>query len=162
MSTQPPPEAFAKRQSPQLIEALHNAHEIALREGHSHVGTQDMLTGLLVTWFGEEQLALANTPVPILKVLPAMRTLIRSTRAPLADAHPKELPYLPPSERGERALRASHRVAHELGHEMVQPDHLVLALLEDDQCLAVQMAVLLGIRPDALRAHTLERLAQPA
>ena len=62
------------------------------------------------------------------------------------------------TKRARTAVKAAQRLAVEADAETVRPEHLLLALLEDDDCLAVRVMRDLGAPSDALR----DRLATVA
>jgi ATP-dependent Clp protease ATP-binding subunit ClpA len=54
------------------------------------------------------------------------------------------------TKRARTAVKAAQRLATEADAETVRPEHLLLALLEDQQCLAVRVMSDLGAPPDTV------------
>ena len=55
------------------------------------------------------------------------------------------------TKRARNAVKAAQRIAAEADAETVRPEHLLLALLDDEQCLAVGVMRGLGAPPDTVR-----------
>ena len=61
----------------------------------------------------------------------------------------------PFTDKAMRALHATPHHARRLGHRQVGPEHLLLALMDDESALAVRLVRRLGTTPEALRDQTL-------
>ena len=57
------------------------------------------------------------------------------------------------TERGKRVIQLAHHEALNLGHTMVEPEHLLLGLLQEGGGVACQALVELGVDPENLAAH---------
>lgn len=62
------------------------------------------------------------------------------------------------TDKALRALKATPRHARRLGHRRVGPEHLLLALIEDETALAVQLIQRLGTDPEVLRHQLLDAI----
>ena len=60
------------------------------------------------------------------------------------------------TERGKRVIQLAHHEALKMGHPMVEPEHLLLGLLQEGGGVACQALVELGVVPDQLCAHIRE------
>ncbi|MBR1671477.1 MAG: AAA family ATPase, partial [Fretibacterium sp.] len=60
------------------------------------------------------------------------------------------------TERGKRVIQLAHHEALRMGHPMVEPEHLLLGLVQEGGGVACQALVELGVVPDKLCAHIRE------
>ncbi|MCR4818374.1 MAG: ATP-dependent Clp protease ATP-binding subunit [Fretibacterium sp.] len=60
------------------------------------------------------------------------------------------------TERGKRVIQLAHHEALKMGHPMVEPEHLLLGLLQEGGGVACQALIELGVVPDQLCAHIRE------
>jgi ATP-dependent Clp protease ATP-binding subunit ClpA len=68
------------------------------------------------------------------------------------------LGYLAMTRRSKRALELSHREATRMGDDHIGPEHILLALLEDNQALSVELIRRLGSTPELVRERMLAAL----
>ena len=64
------------------------------------------------------------------------------------------------TERAQRAVLYAKGEAGRLGHDRVGTEHLLLALLSDEECLAVATLGGLGIAPETVRRRVVEAVGQ--
>ncbi|MBQ3654185.1 MAG: ATP-dependent Clp protease ATP-binding subunit [Synergistaceae bacterium] len=57
------------------------------------------------------------------------------------------------TERGKRVIQLAHHEALNMGHTMVEPEHLLLGILQEGSGVACQALTELGIDPENLAAH---------
>ena len=57
------------------------------------------------------------------------------------------------TERGKRVVKLAHQEALNLGHSMVEPEHLLIGVLQEGGGIACQALIELGVDPDNLAAH---------
>ena len=57
------------------------------------------------------------------------------------------------TDRGKRVIQLAHQEAINMGHTMVEPEHLLLGLLQEGGGVACQALVELGVEPDHFSAH---------
>ena len=60
------------------------------------------------------------------------------------------------TERGKRVIQLAHHEALNMGHSMVEPEHLLLGLLQEGGGVACQALQNLGVNPENLAAHIRE------
>ena len=60
------------------------------------------------------------------------------------------------TERGKKVIQLAHHEALNMGHSMVEPEHLLLGLLQEDGGVACQALKELGVNPEDLAAHIRE------
>lgn len=101
--------------------------------------------------------ALANVGIDLHEV----RRRIEETFGPSALDRPPLRPTATPlTDKGLRALKATSEHARRLSHRQVGPEHLLLALLDDENALAVKLICRLGTSPESLRDRTLAVLRE--
>lgn len=148
---------------------------------HNYIGTEHLLLALTVSHFGvassdlaecgitetdlkaqviheigaeEERLteidaeALAGIGIDLEEV---RRRLEEAFGASALDTPPPCPTGTPFTDKVMRALRGTSRHARRLGHRRVGPEHLLLALMDDESTLAVRLIKRLGTSPDKLR-----------
>ena len=64
------------------------------------------------------------------------------------------------TEPAQHAVTQAKREAGRLGHDRVGTEHLLLGLLNDEQCLAVATLGRLGIAPETVRRRVQESIGQ--
>ena len=64
------------------------------------------------------------------------------------------------TERGKRVIQLAHHEALSMGHSMVEPEHLLLGLLQESGGVACQALVELGVDPDNLASHIRDLIGQ--
>ncbi|MBQ6739012.1 MAG: ATP-dependent Clp protease ATP-binding subunit [Synergistaceae bacterium] len=57
------------------------------------------------------------------------------------------------TERGKRVIQLAHQEALNMGHTMVEPEHLLLGLLQESGGVAYQAITELGVDPENLASH---------
>lgn len=126
--------------------ALNLAIEAAQSLGHTYIGTEHILLGLLDEGSGVAAAALVNAGVTADGVLEMVRTKIGvGSRTALTPSD-----FTP---RTKRILQHAVVKAARLGHNYVGTEHLLLALLEESDSYAVSFMKELGVKPaDLLEA----------
>ncbi len=64
------------------------------------------------------------------------------------------------TERGKRVIQLAHQAALEMGHNMVEPEHLLLGILEEGGGVACQALTELGVDTENLAAHIKELIGK--
>ncbi|MDQ4145040.1 MAG: hypothetical protein M3198_15125 [Actinomycetota bacterium] len=91
--------------------------------------------------------------------LPEVRRRIEETFGPSAlDASPPCTTEPPLTPKARRALRGAAHQARNLGDSEVAPEHVLLAVLDDQSALAARLIERLGLTPHALRERLLRAL----
>ena len=136
-------ESFSDR----LGRVLHYAQEEAARLGHSYLGTEHLLLGIIKEGRGgaiDTFLQLKVEPDDIKKTLEEMLDVADSTYF---------LGRIVPTARAQTAIEQAQREAKMLGSRQVGTEHLLLSLLREGKSLAAQVLAMFDITyPDAKRA----------
>jgi ATP-dependent Clp protease ATP-binding subunit ClpC len=128
--------------------ALANAREVAADLGHSYIGTEHMLLGIVIL----ERLGAERS-----RVAAGVREIVRKGNAG-QEAFRADLPY---TSRAKKVLELSMQEARALNHTYVGTEHLVLGLLAEGKGVAAQVLQSSGITLDRARLEMLALLGGP-
>ncbi len=132
---------------------VQKAARAAAREcGHSYVGSEHLLVGLLREPEGTGGVILRENKVDEERLLALIDQLI----APSVETPRKEKGEWTPRAAG--ILAASIEEAHVIGDELAGTEHILLALLKDVDCAAARLLYTMGINLQKLYMETLEVL----
>ena len=121
--------------------AMNYAIENAQALGHTYIGTEHILLGLLREESGVAYVVLSNAGVTFENVEKNIKEKIGvGSEVKLT---PNDL-----TPRSKRVLQRAMMVSARFGHNYVGTEHLLIALLEDSESYAVRMIVDTGIRPE--------------
>ncbi|MDX6643086.1 MAG: ATP-dependent Clp protease ATP-binding subunit ClpC [Solirubrobacteraceae bacterium] len=135
----------------QARSALSLAQEEARALGHSWVGTEHLLLGVLR---GQDDVAAA-----VLERLAVTYERARNQVARINGvADTPVTGELPLSPRGTEALEQAEREAYELRSGVVRTAHLMLGLLDERESLAVRVLADAGVAPEQVRAELLRAI----
>jgi hypothetical protein len=126
-------------------------HEARLLQ-HNYIGTEDLLLGLLREGDGVAAKTLESLGVS----LAAAREQVEETIGRGLSSPPSHIPFTP---RAKKVLELSLREALALGHSYIGTEHLLLALLREDDCVAAQVLIRLGADHARVRERVLRLLA---
>lgn len=122
-------ENFSKRV--QLI--MKNAKEEAIRLGHSYVGSEHLLLGLIRLNSGLSHKILDIYDCDIEDIRTMIEDLIKSSGGTMTLGH------LPLTRRAERILRNAYNEAAALGASVADDEHLLLAMLKETEGIALEV-----------------------
>ena len=122
-------ENFSKRV--QLI--IKNAKEEAIRLGHSYVGSEHLLLGIIKESSGLSIKILEIYDCNILDIKSMIEDMIKSSGGTLTLGH------LPFTRRSERILRNSYNEASALGSSLADDEHLLLSMLKETDGIAYEV-----------------------
>jgi ATP-dependent Clp protease ATP-binding subunit ClpA len=126
------------------------AQQEAERSGHSYIGTEHLLLGLLGEEDGLAYHALSNLGVEA----PAVRQAIENV---LARDEPIAVQQIIPTSRVKKVIEISFEEARRIGHNYVGTEHLLLGLLIEGEGIAARVLENLGVTLDRARSE-IERL----
>jgi ATP-dependent Clp protease ATP-binding subunit ClpC len=134
-----------ERFTDQAHRAVVFAQEEARQLNHDHVGTEHVLAGLLREDRGAAAQVLEASGVTLDAVRERIEALAGHGQAPPRG----HIPFTPRAKKGfELALREAVRLGRNIG-----TGHLLLGLIGQGDCLAVQVLGALGVDLEALRAR---------
>jgi ATP-dependent Clp protease ATP-binding subunit ClpC len=146
-------ERFTDRARRAVVLAQEEAREL----GHSHIGTEHLLLGMLRDSggggsSGSSVAASALTSLGI--TLEAARETVAAAvgRGPGQTGH---IPFTPPAK---RSLELALREALQLGCDYIGTEHILLGVIRDDTSVAARTLAGLGAQPEAVRQRVIEML----
>ncbi|GCA74597.1 ATP-dependent Clp protease ATP-binding subunit ClpC [Microcystis aeruginosa NIES-2520] len=120
------------------IKAVMFAQEEARRTGHSVVGTEHLLLGLI-----GEATATAALILKDLKVtLHESRRLIEGMTGRGTGYSPVNIPFTP---KAKKMFEQAFQEARQLGENAIAPEHLLLAITADPESLAAKILIMQGV-----------------
>ncbi|MFW5646021.1 MAG: ATP-dependent Clp protease ATP-binding subunit [Acetivibrio ethanolgignens] len=134
-------------------EAVENATMIAYELSHNYVGTEHLLIGLLSSP-GVASRVLEENGVEKERLLELIQQLI----APNTNVGTAERDNFTP--RSQRILGQSYREAKRLGSGMVGTEHLLIALIKEQDCIAVRLLNTLGVNVQKLYVDLMTAVGQ--
>lgn len=135
--------------------AMKFSQEVAAELGHSYVGTEHLLYGLLKEGSGIAARVLQSQGMTDEKVLKQIEELIG--RGEKMNEQPLGL-----TPRTKRVLELSFREARKIGHNYIGTEHLLLGILKEGESVAVRIMMDLGIDPQKLFHEMIKMLNEEA
>ena len=134
-------ENFSKRV--QLI--IKNAKEEAVRLGHSYVGSEHLLLGMIKDSSGLSIKILEIYDCNVLDLKSMIEDMIKTSGGTLTLGH------LPFTRRAERILRNSYNEATSLGSSFADDEHLLLSMLKETDGIAYEVLNAYSIDYDSVQ-----------
>ena len=127
------------------------AQKEAERFKHDYIGTEHILLGLVKEGSGVAVTALNNLNVDVEKVRREVEKLVVS--------HEKDGPSTPAVHAaGKKVLELASEEARALGHPYIGTEHIPLGLLRENESVAAQVLINLGLKLEDVRAEILDLL----
>ena len=130
------------------------AHQEALRFNHEYIGTEHILLGLTKEGSGVAANVLRKMDVDLRKIRTAIENTVRSGPDLVT------MGRLPQTPRAKKALEYAMEEAKELRHTYVGTEHILLGLLRQQDGVAAQVLMNLGIKLEEVREEVLSMLGQ--
>ncbi|MBQ2272830.1 MAG: ATP-dependent Clp protease ATP-binding subunit, partial [Clostridia bacterium] len=112
--------------------ALNYALEAARELGHSYIGTEHLLLGLTQTEDSVAQKALSDAGITV-------EGLVSRIAESIGTGRPSMVSGQDMTPRMKKILEQSYAEARQLGHNIIGTEHLLLALLRESDCKAVEL-----------------------
>lgn len=129
---------------------LQLANQEAQRLNHEYIGTEHILLGLVKEGSGVASNVLKNMDVDLTKIRREVEKLVNQGTDMIA------MGKLPQTPRAKKAIEYAMDEARNLGHTYVGTEHLLLGLLREEEGIAAQVLMNLGLRLDSVREEILE------
>ena len=126
------------------------ANQEAQRFNHEFIGTEHILLGLVKEGGGVSARVLENLGVQLEKIRSELQKSMQSGPDAVA---PGELPYTP---RGRKAIEFAFEEARTRGQNYVSTEHLLVALLREDEGVAAEVLTNLGLDVENVREEILK------
>ena len=120
--------------------ALEIANNIAIDLGHSYIGTEHLLYGLVKEGTGIASKVLENQNITEENILEKIETLVG-----LGDKGIKGTLGLTP--RTKRVIENAFREARRLGSEYIGTEHLLIGIMREGDSIAVRIMLELNVNP---------------
>jgi ATP-dependent Clp protease ATP-binding subunit ClpC len=130
------------------------ARQEAQKFNHEYIGTEHILLGLILEGSGVAATVLRNMDVDLRKIRLEIEKLVQ--QGPQVMTAPSKLPFTP---RAKRVIDLAKEEAATLNHEHVGTEHLLLGLLRENEGIAAQVLMNLGVRLDEVREEVLDLLS---
>ncbi|HOA81112.1 MAG TPA: Clp protease N-terminal domain-containing protein, partial [Defluviitaleaceae bacterium] len=124
-------------------EALQASQQVAAQLGHGYVGTEHILLGLIRVEESVAAKALKNQGVSEEDIINKLKAVIGS--GDISIAEPQDF-----TPRAKRILEMSFREALKMGTGYIGTEHLLLALLREQDSIAVKLLISMGINPQSI------------
>lgn len=123
--------------------AINMSQEAAAELGHNYVGTEHLLIGLIREGGGIAARVLQGQGITPEKVIKEIENTVGLGQSL------EELPtnFTP---RTKRVLEMSYVEARRMGHNYIGTEHLLLAVMREDESIAVKILINLGVEPQKL------------
>ncbi len=132
------------------------ANQEAQRFNSEHIGTEHILLGLLKEGSGRGANALKNFGIDLRQVRLEVEKLVKSGYEMVT------MGKLPQTPRAKKVLEYSVEEARNLNHNYVGTEHVLLGLVREQDGVAAQVLMNLGVNLDNIRAEVLSMLgAEP-
>lgn len=141
-----------ERFTDRVRKVLQLANQEAQRLNHEYIGTEHLLLGLIKEGSGVAANVLKNLDVDLRKVRIEVERLVQPGPEMVT------LGKLPQTPRAKKVLDYAIEEARELNHDHVGTEHLLLGLLREEQGVAAQALVNLGLQLEDVREEVLNLL----
>jgi ATP-dependent Clp protease ATP-binding subunit ClpC len=118
---------------------------------HNYIGTEHILLGLIHEGEGVAAQALKSMGISLEAVRQQVEVIIGRGQ----EAQSGHIPFTP---RAKKVLEYSLREAHQLGHNYIGTEHILLGLIREGDGVAAQVLVRLGADLDRVRHQVIELL----
>jgi ATP-dependent Clp protease ATP-binding subunit ClpA len=130
------------------------ANQEAQRRNHEYIGTEHILLGLIQEGAGVAANVLKNLDIDFRKICLEVEKIVQSGPE---DARKGKLPQTP---RAKQVVEYAIEESRSLSHNYVGTEHLLLGLLREQEGVAAQVLMNLGIRLETIREEVLALLGQ--
>jgi ATP-dependent Clp protease ATP-binding subunit ClpC len=128
------------------------ANQEAQRFNHEYIGTEHVLLGLVKEGSGVGANVLKNLDVDLRKVRLEVEKLVKSGPEMVT------MGKLPQTPRAKKVIEYAIEEARNLNHNYVGTEHLLLGLLREQDGVAAQVLMNLGLKLDEVREEVLNLL----
>jgi ATP-dependent Clp protease ATP-binding subunit ClpA len=137
------------------MKVIQLADQEAQRLGHEYIGTEHILLGLVRQDAGVATVVLTKLDVRADKVIREVEKIVQHV------PHPRPvLGRLPQTPRAKKVIEYAIEEARRLHQNYVGTEHLLIGLIQEDQGVAAQVVMNLGLTLDAVRDEV-SKLREP-
>ena len=128
------------------------ARQEAQRFNHEYIGTEHVLLGLVQEGSGVAANVLKNMNVDLEKIRHEVEKIVKTGPNIVSMG---QLPFTP---RAKKVLELAMEEASNLGHNYIGTEHLLLGLIKENEGIAAQVLLNLGVKLEDVREEVLEFL----
>ncbi|HZN41640.1 MAG TPA: ATP-dependent Clp protease ATP-binding subunit [Planctomycetota bacterium] len=128
------------------------ARQEAMKFNHEYIGTEHILLGLVQEGSGVAANVLKNMTVDLEKIRHEVEKIVKTGPSMVTMG---QLPFTP---RAKKVLELSLEEASQLSHNYIGTEHLLLGLIRENEGIAAQVLMNLGVKLDEVREEVLEFL----
>ncbi len=128
------------------------ARQEAQRFNHEYLGTEHILLGLVQEGSGVAANVLKNMGIDLNKIRTEVEKIVKTGPSMVTMG---QLPYTP---RAKKVLELSMEEAGNLGHNYIGTEHLLLGLIKENEGIAAQVLINLGVKLEDVREEVLDFL----
>jgi len=128
------------------------ARQEAQRFNHEYLGTEHILLGLVQEGSGVAANVLKNMGIDLNKIRAEVEKIVKTGPSMVTMG---QLPFTP---RAKKVLELSMEEASNLGHNYIGTEHLLLGLIKENEGIAAQVLMNLGIKLEDVREEVLDFL----
>jgi ATP-dependent Clp protease ATP-binding subunit ClpC len=128
------------------------ARQEAQRFNHEYLGTEHVLLGLVQEGSGVAANVLKNMGIDLSKIRMEVEKIVKTGPSMVTMG---QLPFTP---RAKKVLELSMEEAGNLGHNYIGTEHLLLGLIKENEGIAAQVLLNLGIKLEDVREEVLDFL----
>ena len=132
--------------SPGVKEVIQFSREEAIRLGHSYIGTEHLLLGLIRQGDGKAIRHLKSMGIDILRLKKAVEDSIRDTTGKSSN-----IGNIPLTKQAEKALKITYLEAKIFKDDVIRTEHLLLSILRDEDNVASQILNQFGVDYDLFK-----------
>ena len=128
------------------------ARQEAQRFNHEYLGTEHVLLGLVQEGSGVAANVLKNMGIDLNKIRTEVEKIVKTGPSMVTMG---QLPFTP---RAKKVLELSMEEAGNLGHNYIGTEHLLLGLIKENEGIAAQVLMNLGVKLEDVREEVLDFL----
>src|SRR5262245_42942943 len=128
------------------------ARQEAQRFNHEYIGTEHILLGLVQEGSGVAANVLKNMSIDLEKIRQEVEKIVKTGPSMVTMG---QLPFTP---RAKKVLELSMEEASALSHNYIGTEHLLLGLIKENEGIAAQVLLNLGVKLEDVREEVLEFL----
>lgn len=130
---------------------LRSAKEEAIRLGHSYIGSEHLLLGIIKEGGGPAYEILASLVGDVQELQTEIEDMVRSSGGTMTLGH------LPRTRRAERILRTAFTEARSFNEDVGDDIHLLLAIAKETEGVASEVLIRFGVDYDSIKQRILAR-----
>jgi len=139
--------------SPQVKDVLSFSREEALRLGHSYIGPEHLMLGIVREGESLAAILLRRTGVDLTQLRKQIESMTRMAATPSIQ---QSYPSIPLTTQAERVLKLTHLEAKNFKANLVGTEHLLLSIMKDQDNAATKVLDMMGINYRTIQSELIE------